>query len=78
MPDDPKNYQLDAEVTGIIWAALFESGNTELARVLSDTMIAQGCQELVGVTDPSLILMFWKNYLEENDLVKFSNDDKLH
>ncbi len=60
MSDDPKNYQLDAEVTGIIWAALFESGNTELARVLSDTMIAQGCQELKGTTDFSLILMFWK------------------
>ena len=69
MPDDPKNYQLDAEVAGIIWAALFESGNTELARVLSDTMIAQGWQELKGTTDFSLILMFWKNHMEDNNIL---------
>ena len=72
-----KQYKIDADVLGMVWEQLFESGNDELARVVSDTMIAQGCQELVGVNDPSLILMFWKNYLEENDLVKFS-DDKLH
>ncbi len=75
--ENPKQYKIDADVLGMVWEQLFESGNDELARVVSDTMIAQGCQELVGVTDPSLILMFWKNYLEENDLVKFS-DDKLH
>ena len=76
--ENPKQYKIDADVLGMVWEQLFESGNDELARVVSDTMIAQGCQELVGVTDPSLILMFWKNYLEENDLVKFSDDDKLH
>ena len=76
--ENPKQYKIDADVLGMVWEQLFESGNDELARVVSDTMIAQGCQELVGVTDPALILMFWKNYLEENDLVKFSNDDKLH
>ena len=75
---NPNSYKIDADVLGMVWEQLFESGNDELARVVSDTMIAQGCQELVGVTDPSLILMFWKNYLEENDLVKFSDDDKLH
>jgi len=74
---NPNSYKIDADVLGMVWEQLFESGNDELARVISDTMIAQGCQELVGVNDPSLILMFWKNYLEENDLVKFS-DDKLH
>jgi len=74
---NPNSYKIDADVLGMVWEQLFESGNDELARVISDTMIAQGCQELVGVDDPSLILMFWKNYLEENDLVKFS-DDKLH
>ena len=58
MAENPKNYQLDAEVAGVIWAALFESGQDELARLLSDAMIAQGCQELAGVTDSSLILMF--------------------
>jgi len=75
--DNPNSYKIDAAVLGMVWEQLFESGNDELARVISDTMIAQGCQELVGVNDSSLILMFWKNYLEENDLVKFS-DDKLH
>ena len=75
--ENPKQYKIDADVLGMVWEQLFESGNDELVRVVSDTMIAQGCQELVGVNDPSLILMFWKNYLEENDLVKFS-DDKLH
>jgi len=37
--------------------------------VLSDTMIAQGCQELKGTTDASLILMFWKNYLEDKNIL---------
>jgi len=68
MAENPKTYQLDAEVAGVIWAALFESANDELARVLSDTMIAQGCQELKGITDSSLILMFWKNYAEDNNI----------
>lgn len=69
MADNPENYSLDAEVAGVIWAALFESGNDELARLLAETMIAQGCQELVGVSDSSLILMFWKTYMEDNNIL---------
>ena len=69
MADSPKNYSLDAEVAGVIWAALFESANDELARLLAETMIAQGCQELVGVSDSSLILMFWKTYMEDNNIL---------
>ena len=76
MAENPKNYQLDAEVAGVIWAALFESGQDELARLLSDAMIAQGCQELMGVTDNSLILMFWKNYMEDNNILTFRPPDK--
>ena len=76
MAKDPKTYQLDAEVAGVIWAALFESGQDELARLLSDAMIAQGCQELMGVTDNSLILMFWKNYMEDNNILTFRPPDK--
>jgi len=76
MAENPKNYQLDAEVAGVIWAALFESGQDELARLLSDAMIAQGCQELAGVTDSSLILMFWKNYMEDNNILTFRPPDK--
>ena len=76
MAENPKNYQLAAEVAGVIWAALFESGQDELARLLSDAMIAQGCQELAGVTDSSLILMFWKNYMEDNNILTFRPPDK--
>ena len=76
MAKDPKTYQLDAEVAGVIWAALFESGQDELARLLSDAMIAQGCQELAGVTDSSLIMMFWKNYMEDNNILTFRPPDK--
>ena len=76
MAENPKNYQLDAEVAGVIWAALFESGPEALARLLSDAMIAQGCQELAGVTDSSLILMFWKNYMEDNNILTFRPPDK--
>jgi hypothetical protein len=74
---NPKQYKIDADVLGMVWASLYESANDELARVVSETMIAQGCEELVGVDDPSLILMFWKDYLEENDLVSFK-DPELH
>jgi hypothetical protein len=69
MADSPKNYSLNDDVAGVIWAALFESGNDELARLLAETMIAQGCQELKGTTDLSLILMFWKTYMEDNNIL---------
>ena len=78
MAETPKTYFLDADVLEKVWEGLFESGQNELARLISDSMIAQGCEELTTINDASLILMFWKNYLEENDLVKSSNDDKLH
>ncbi len=75
---DPKSYIVDGEVLGMVWAALYEGANDELARVVSDTMINQGCQEVQGVTDPSLILMFWKNYLEDNNLVTFTDTKEVH
>jgi hypothetical protein len=77
MPE-PKSYIIDGEVLGMVWAALFDGANDELARLVSDTMIAQGCQELHGVTDPSLITMFWKNYLEENNLATFTDTKEVH
>ena len=76
MTDNPKNYTVDADVMEIIWATLFESTHDELARVVSDIMIAQGCQELEGITDSSLILMFWKNYMEDNNILHFRPADK--
>ena len=75
---NPKVYKIDAEVLGMIWASLHESANEELARVVSNTMTAQGCQELTGVDDPELIIMFWKNYLEENDIVTFTDIKEVH
>ena len=72
--DNPSYFELSPEVAGAIWIALQESECTELAEALSETMINQGCQELVDasgepVQDPLLILMFWKNFLEEKDLI---------
>ena len=76
MPRDPKSYLVDGEVLAMVWSALYEGANDELASVIRDTMIAQGCQELHGITDASLILMFWKQHLEDNDLVKFTDPDE--
>jgi|TARA_R100001509_G_scaffold165143_1_gene145419 hypothetical protein len=78
MSDTPKTYFLDAETLEKVWEGLFESGQNELARLISDSMIAQGCQELTTIKDGSLILMFWKNYLEENNLVKFDDPKEVH
>ena len=75
---NPKVYKIDAEVLGMIWGALHESANEELARVVSDTMITQGCQELTGGDNTELILLFWKNYLEENDLITFTDTKEFH
>ena len=59
--DNPSYFELSPEVAGAIWIALQESECTELAEALSETMINQGCQELVDasgepVQDPLLIL----------------------
>ena len=78
MIEDPKSYLVDGEVLAMVWAALYAGANDELASVIRDTMINQGCQELHGVRDPSLILMFWKKYLEEKGLVEFSNTKEVH
>ena len=72
---NPPYYQIDHQITVDIWRSLFESGNEEVARMLSKTMIEQGCQE-VGVGDSLLILMFWKDFMEENNIMTFRPDDK--
>jgi hypothetical protein len=36
MADSPQKYTLDADVLGMVWSALYESGHDELARVVSD------------------------------------------
>ena len=78
MIEAPKSYIVDGEVLAMVWAALYDGANDELASVIRDTMIAQGCQELHGVTDHGLILMFWKKYLEEKGLVEFSDTKEVH
>ena len=72
---NPPHYLLDHKSAEIIWKSLFESGNEGQARMLSKAMIEQGCQE-VEVGDGSLILMFWKDYMEENNIMTFRPDDK--
>jgi hypothetical protein len=77
MSDNPTHYKFDHEVMSMIWVALHESGQEDLAQVVSDTMITQGCQELSGVAegDAVTVLAFWKNFLEDKGLVHFSKND---
>ena len=76
--ENPPCYKIDHEMAVIIWKSLFESGDEEVARMLSKTMIEQGCQE-VGFGDSSLVLMFWKDYMEENNILTFRpGDEELH
>ena len=72
--ENPKQYTVDAEVLSMVWVALHESSCEDLAQAVSAIMIDQGCQELKGIKDHLLILNFWKNYLEENGIVEFSNE----
>ena len=69
------NYQIDHQLAEAIWKSLFESGNEEQARILSKAMIEQGCQE-IEIDDASLVLMFWKDYMEENNILTFRPADK--
>ena len=68
-------YKIPHEMAVIIWRSLFESGNEEVAQMLSKIMIEQGCQE-VEIDDASLVLMFWKDYMEENNILTFRPDGK--
>lgn len=73
---NPTNYQIDSQLAEAIWKSLLESGNEQLAKILSKTMIEQGCQAL-ELDDPSLILMFWKDYLENEGMISFSLEKKI-
>ena len=76
--EHPPHYLLDHKSAVIIWKSLFESGNEELAQILSKAMIEQGCQE-AEIDDASLVLMFWKDYMEENNILTFRPaDEELH
>ena len=73
--ENPPYYKIPHEIAVIIWRSLFESGNEEQARMLSKAMIEQGCQE-IEIDDASLVLMFWKDYMEENNILTFRPADK--
>ena len=73
---NPTNYQIDSQLAEAIWKSLLESGNEQLAKILSKTMIEQGCQAL-ELDDPSLILMFWKEYLENEGMISYSLEKKI-
>tara|TARA_B100001769_G_C21940121_1_gene506488 strand:- start:589 stop:816 length:228 start_codon:yes stop_codon:yes gene_type:complete len=70
---NPTNYQIDSQLAEAIWKSLLESGNEQLAKILSKTMIEQGCQE-IEVKDTSQVLAFWKDYLEKNKIIKIEHE----
>jgi len=72
--DNPKQYFINDEVLSLVWIALYESGNTELAQVVANSMQAQGCQELTGTDDLQHVLSFWKEYLENNKLIETTQE----
>ena len=58
-----------------IWNCLNESGKEETAKEFSKLMIEQGCQE-IDIQDLSLVLVFWKDYMEEHNLLFLSPGKK--
>jgi|TARA_R110001583_G_scaffold62471_3_gene183669 hypothetical protein len=72
--ENPKQYFINDEVLSLVWIALHESGNTELAQVVANSMQAQGCQELTGTEDMSLIILFWKEFLENKGIAKITQE----
>ncbi len=76
--ENPLYYKIEHQMAVNIWKLLFETGNEKTARMLSTTMIDQGCQG-VQIDDIKLILMFWKDYLaDRNELSIRPDDEELH
>ena len=71
-----QTYFLNNEIVCKIWIHLYESGHEELASSLSNTMIKQGCDELLGTDDISVIFAFWKDYLLEKNIIKITENLK--
>ena len=71
-----KKYKLNELLITEIWKDLHVSGNEKLASKLSKEMINQGCDG-IPIDDAHLVLMFWKDYLEENEIISFSFEDKI-
>ena len=76
--ENPPYYKIDHKLAVAIWTALFKEDYIYLEKDLSRTMIEQGLQEIES-EDAVLILSFWREYLEENDLAIITpSDDMLH
>ena len=75
--ESPPYYKIDHKLAVLIWEVLLAEGWIDLERILSRTMIDQGCQGIES-EDAVTLLAFWKDYLEENDLVNFIPQDELH
>ena len=76
--ETPPYYKIDHKLAVAIWTALFKEEYIYLEKDLSRTMIEQGLQEIES-EDAVLILSFWREYLEENDLAIITpSDDMLH
>ena len=69
MADSPKDYKVEGFVMSSVWVALYESGQEDLAHAISDIMIQQGCQELIGTEDPAMLLAFWRGYMEDRGMI---------
>ena len=74
--ENPDFYKLDHKLVVEIWEVLNQAGHPCLPNILSKTMIELGCQE-VEVDDASLMLMFWKDYLENEGMISFSLEKKI-
>ena len=70
-------YSLDEELITEIWKDLLVSGNEKLASELAKEMINQGCDG-IPIDDVHLVLMFWKDYLEENEIASFTSNNITH
>ena len=68
--ENPPYYKIDHRMAVAIWTVLFEEKYESLESGLRRTMIEQGLQEIES-EDMFLVLSFWKEYIEENDLATF-------
>jgi len=75
--ENPPYYKIDHRMAVAIWTVLFEERYESLESGLRRTMIEQGLQEIES-ENAVLVLSFWKEYIEENDLATFIPDDRLH
>ena len=73
--ENPLYYKIEHQMAVNIWKLLFETGNEKTARMMSTTLIDQGCQG-VQIDDINLIFMFWKDYLSDRNELSIRPDDK--